>query len=211
MSHRATNWAMGIIGLRPAEKLLLLCLADRHNPDMGCFPDQATLARDSCMSRSAVNDNLARLEAAGLIRRVQRLDPRTRRQRSTCYILGFELAAEARGGASQEPPQAAREEASAAPAEVGTDGEQAAGPCPDAGHGPCRISGRGPCPDSGQSRVRIPDTNPVREPVRREEDPPYPPSGPPRRRRRRPEDEGWEAVERRWLRGGPVDGAAQVH
>lgn len=211
MSHRATNWAMGITGLRPAEKLLLLCLANRHNPDMGCFPDQATLARDSCMSRSAVNDNLARLEAAGLIRRVQRLDPRTRRQCSTCYILGFELAAEAGDGAPQEPPQVSRPAASEAHAEVGADEEQAAEPRPDVGHGPCRISGRGPCPDSGQSRVRNSDTNPVREPVIREEDPPFPPSGPPRRRRRRPEDEAWEAVERRWLRGGPVDGAAQVH
>lgn len=150
MSHVATNWAFSQTGLRPAEKLLLLCLADRHNPDLGCFPSQDRLAGDAGMSRASVNDNLARLEARGLIRREQRLDPRTKRQQPTRYILGFEDCF------TQEPcPESGHGIA-------GTEAEHKAEPCPENGHGPC--------PDSGPTRVQNLDTNLVREPVREEEE-----------------------------------------
>lgn len=65
-------------------------LADRHNPDYGCFPSQDQLACDAEMSVSSLNDHLAKLEEMGLIRRVRRINPETRRQMSTRYILGFE-------------------------------------------------------------------------------------------------------------------------
>jgi DNA-binding MarR family transcriptional regulator len=62
MSHKATNWAFQQRGLKPAERVVLLCLADRHNPDHGCFPSQEQLAADCEMSRSGLNVHLDALE-----------------------------------------------------------------------------------------------------------------------------------------------------
>lgn len=90
MSHEATNWAVRQRGLQPATKIVLWHLADRHNPDHGCFPEQARLAADCEMSRSSLNNHLNSLEAKGLIRRIRRVDPTSRKQLSTRYILGFE-------------------------------------------------------------------------------------------------------------------------
>ena len=95
MSHKATNWAVGLRGIKPIAKILLWHLADRHNPDSGCFPDQATLARDCEISRGSVNRHLIDLEDAGLVKRVPRVDPVTRRQLSTRYFLAFEDGFEA--------------------------------------------------------------------------------------------------------------------
>ena len=92
MSHEATNWAFKQRGLKPATRVVLLYLADRHNPDYGCFPSQAQLAADCEMSRASVNNHLEELERAGLIRRERRINPETRKQMSTLYILGFEEA-----------------------------------------------------------------------------------------------------------------------
>ncbi|PKP62913.1 MAG: GntR family transcriptional regulator, partial [Alphaproteobacteria bacterium HGW-Alphaproteobacteria-8] len=36
MSHDATNWAIQRRGLKPATKIVLWHLCDRHNPDFGC-------------------------------------------------------------------------------------------------------------------------------------------------------------------------------
>lgn len=180
MSHSATNWAIKQRGLKPATKIVLWHLCDRFNPDYGCFPSQDRLAEDCEISRSTLNEHLALLEAARLLRRVPRLHPITKRQMPTRYILGFE------------------------PGFVLDDGN----PCPEIGHGnatldenlnetkgfevesplapkPCPISGHGdearpvsdftpdPCPENAQSRVRNPDTNlvsePLREPVKEEE------------------------------------------
>ena len=91
MSHKATNWAFEQQGVKPSAKLVLLCLADRHNPDKGCFPSQETLAIDACMSRRSVNDQLNILENLGLIVRKQRIDPATGKHKSTEYLLNFEL------------------------------------------------------------------------------------------------------------------------
>lgn len=154
MSHVATNWAFAQRDLKPATKLILLCLADRHNPDIGCFPSQETLARDACISRSALNQHLKSLESAGLIRREIRFNPTTHRQKSTRYILGFEDGF-------------IPDDASPCPdSGHGTQKEQNGEPCPVSGHGAVSGFGAKPCPDLGQSRVRNPDTNPVREPLR---------------------------------------------
>lgn len=83
--------------MKPATKIVLWFLCDRHNPDFGCFPTQARLAEDAEMSISALNEHLALLERAGLIRRLRSHDPRTRRRQATRYILGFE------DGFTQEP------------------------------------------------------------------------------------------------------------
>ncbi|WP_323043034.1 helix-turn-helix domain-containing protein [Gemmobacter sp.] len=90
MSHKATNWAFQQRGLKPATWRVLVMLADRHNPDNGCFPSQQQLAVDAEMSVSSLNDHLAKLEEIGLIRRVRRINPDTRKQMSTRYIFGFE-------------------------------------------------------------------------------------------------------------------------
>lgn len=90
MSHRATNWAFQQRHLAPAVWRVLVMLADRHNPDHGCFPSQEQLAVDCGMSRRSVNRHLETLEAVGLIRRMQVRDPATGRQRATRYILSFE-------------------------------------------------------------------------------------------------------------------------
>lgn len=150
MSHIATNWAFSQKGLRPAEKLLLLCLADRHNPDQGCFPSQVRLADDAGMSRASVNENLTKLEAKGLIRRHQKIDARTRRQQNTRYILGFEEEF------IQEPcPESGH-------GECETEDEQTSAPCPEIGLGAVSRIPAEPCPDSDESRVQNLDTNPVR-------------------------------------------------
>lgn len=90
MSHEATNWAIKMKGLRPIAKIVLWHLADCHNPTMGCFPTQAYLAQQAEISRASVNRILDELEAAGAIRREQKVDEKTKRQLPTRYMLGFE-------------------------------------------------------------------------------------------------------------------------
>jgi hypothetical protein len=181
MSHEATNWAIKQRGLKPTTKIVLWHLCDRFNPDYGCFPSQARLAHDCEISRSTLNEHIGQLEATGLLRRVPRIDPVTKRQLPTRYILGFEpgftpvdvvpcpkighgvlsLGLDPETSAETDPTTIISVE-----------------PCPDSGHG---IDGQAvsgfcpdPCPENDQSRVRNPDTNLVREPlskpVKEEED-----------------------------------------
>ena len=139
MSHAATNWAITQRGLKPASKMVLWHLCDRHNPDLGCFPSQDKLAYDCEMSRSALNEHLKLLEQAGLIRREQQINKHTRQQENTRYRFPFEA------------------DFIAAPHVVA--------PSPESGHGAVSGKSQIPCPENGQSRVRNRDTNPVREPV----------------------------------------------
>ena len=93
MSHEATNWAIKQRGLKPAAKLVLWNLADRHNKDTRrCDPDQTLLAYDCEISRSSLNNQLNILEDAGLIHRVNRVNPKTNRQENTFYILGLDFS-----------------------------------------------------------------------------------------------------------------------
>lgn len=162
MSHKATVWAIQQRGLKPATKIVLWFLCDRHNPDFGCFPTQARLADDAEMSISALNEHLARLEELRLIHRVRVHDPRTHKRQATRYILAFE------DGFPQEPcPETG----------VGSDGteeEQEGDPSPDSGHGAISGFPAKPSPDFAQSHLRNPETNLVREPlskpVKEEED-----------------------------------------
>jgi DNA-binding MarR family transcriptional regulator len=158
MSHKATHWAIQQRGLKPATKLVLWYLCDRHTTDYGCFPSQLQLAEDAELSSSALNEHLLRLEAAGLIRRIRRLDPRTRRQQSTRYLLAFEPEFH------EEPTP----ESGHGPDEA--DAERMGKPTPDSGHGPTPESETGPTPDLGPSRLRIPETNSVREQEEEEEE-----------------------------------------
>jgi hypothetical protein len=153
MSHDATNWAIQRRGLKPATKIVLWHLCDRHNPDFGCFPTQARLAEDAEMSISALNAHLAKLEELRLIHRVRAHDPRTHKRQATRYILGFEK------GFPQEPTPETRD------GFYGTDKEQYADPTPDSGNGAISGFPANPSPDFAQSHLRNPETNLVREPL----------------------------------------------
>ena len=177
MSHKATLWAIEQRGLKPTTKIVLWHLCDRFNPDFGCVPSQARLAHDCEISRSTLNDHLDRLEAAKLLRRVPRVDPVTKRQMPTRYILGFED-----GCAPHDPepcPETGHGDWPIPCGEAFAQGtDNPADPSPDIGHGnpPKAVSGfcPDPCPENAESRVRNPDTNLVREPlstlVKEEED-----------------------------------------
>ena len=188
MSHQGTNWAILQRGLKPTTRIVLWHLCDRYNPDFGCFPSQERLAYDCEISRSTLNLHLIRLETAKLLRRMQRIDPVSKQQMSTRYILGFE---------DGFPPESEDVKPETTPIDEQCDQK----PCPGLGHGdtrrehrqnnglnrhsrnyPCPESGHGPvsefdpdlCPKNSQSRVRNSDTNLVREPlskpVKEEED-----------------------------------------
>lgn len=154
MSHKATVWAIQQRGLKPATKIVLWFLCDRHNPDFGCFPTQARLADDAEMSVSALNEHLAKLEELRLIHRVRSHDPRTHKRQATRYILGFEE------GFPQEPSPDSGDGIE------GTEDEQRRAPPPDSGHGAISGFSGKPSPDFGQSHLRNPETNLVREPIR---------------------------------------------
>ncbi len=181
MSHEATNWAIKQRGLKPTTKIVLWHLCDRFNPDYGCFPSQDRLAHDCEISRSTLNDHLGQLEAGGLLRRVPRIDPATKRQLPTRYILGFEpgfTPADVVPCPEIGHGVAGDEETSEGAGTCSMDAPPEAAPCPDFGHGidPEAVSGfcPKPCPENSESRVRNPDTNLVREPlskpVKEEED-----------------------------------------
>lgn len=161
MSHAATNWAIQQRGLKPATKILLWFLCDRHNPDFGCFPTQARLAEDAEMSISALNQHLATLEDLGLIHRIRGHDPRTHRRLPTRYILGFE------NGFPEKPTP----ESGDGFVEIAAENDT---PPPETADG--AISGFQACPspDFAQSHLRNPEYNLVREPltkpVKEEED-----------------------------------------
>jgi hypothetical protein len=177
MSHKATLWAIEQRGLKPTTKIVLWHLCDRFNPDFGCFPSQARLAEDCEISRSALNDHLDRLEASKLLRRVPRVDPVTKRQMPTRYILGFEESF-----APHDPEPCPESGHGDWPTDIRDDVAPGIGdfvdPCPEIAHGigPEAVSGfcPDPCPENADSRVRNPDTNlvrePLREPVKEEED-----------------------------------------
>jgi len=82
-------WANAQRGLRPATKLLLIQLADHHNPVYGCFPGQKLLSDECEMSERSVRDHLGILEGLGLIRRIKSGGTGTRR-RSDRYVFAFE-------------------------------------------------------------------------------------------------------------------------
>ncbi|MCG3267765.1 helix-turn-helix domain-containing protein [Yoonia sp. I 8.24] len=89
MSIEAVRWAFDQRGLKPAAKLVLVFLADCHNRhSKRCDPSQALLASECEMSRASVNVHLKALEDDGFIRRIQRSNAKTKKQKSTLYVLG---------------------------------------------------------------------------------------------------------------------------
>jgi helix-turn-helix protein len=189
MSHQGTNWAIQQRGLKPTTRIVLWHLCDRYNPDYGCFPSQERLAYDCEISRAGLNTHLAKLEQRGLLQRVRRIDPNTKRQKSTRYILGFEedFGPFPCGGSDptiseitpfdpENPrPDFGHGRSADKQNESSTlKGKYVSNPCLETGHGAVSRKPPDPCPENGQSRVQILDTNlvkePLREPVKEEED-----------------------------------------
>lgn len=72
MSWRAVGWALEQGGLRSADKLLLIVLANRADKSGRCYPSIATLAADSALNKETVIVALRRLEKRGLLTRQKR-------------------------------------------------------------------------------------------------------------------------------------------
>ncbi|MBC7140383.1 MAG: helix-turn-helix domain-containing protein [Defluviimonas sp.] len=180
MSHKATVWALDQRSIKGTTKIVLWHLCDRYNPEHGCFPSQELLAYDCQVSRSGLNNHLRRLEKCGLMRRERRIDPITKRQMSTRYILGFEegFTPVPSAAAAGNPAEIASPEEKPCPnighGQLGEEpfANNALGcatvekPCPDFAHGAVSRKQADPCPENEQSRVQNLDTNLVREPLR---------------------------------------------
>lgn len=73
MSLDATIWAWRCRNLRPAQKLVLLSLADRAGEGHTCHPTIKRLCFDTELDRKTVIDALQKLEGSGLIRKTGRM------------------------------------------------------------------------------------------------------------------------------------------
>lgn len=171
MSHQGTNWAIQQRGLKPTTRIVLWHLCDRYNPDYGCFPSQERLAYDCEISRAGLNTHLAKLEQRGLVLRVRRIDPITRRQMSTRYILGFEddfTPGSGNSGTGSDSDLGADLDGGSGNNSGGKTGSSGAQilekPCPELRHGIASAEGhknkgfcgnpaQKPCPESGHRAV----------------------------------------------------------
>ena len=90
MSMKAVVWAIEQPDLSHGEFRVLMSLANRHNPDLGCFPSVSRLTDDCNMSRSSVFTNLTKLEKKGIIKRVGRVrsDGQQTSNEYTLYLDG---------------------------------------------------------------------------------------------------------------------------
>jgi len=166
MSHKAVNWALEQRTLKPGPWVILIQLADRHNKDTKQVnPEQSRLAADCNMSRATINRHLNDLEEAGLLNRVQRINPVTKKQLSTHYVLALDFAA---------PPiiEFAVSQTATRDLPVQTENVEP-DRVSDCDTVPVSQKTAIPCLKKGHSRVSNCDTNPVIEPVR--EPSPYPP------------------------------------
>lgn len=72
MSVEAITWAFAQTTDGPGPKLVLIALANRADDSGVTWAGQETMAGDCSMSVRAVRDNMKRLEAAGMLARIQR-------------------------------------------------------------------------------------------------------------------------------------------
>lgn len=155
MSHKATTWLSSIpaASIGNSEFRVLFHLCDCHNPSQGCFPTQAYLL-DACgVSNGTLNNALNALEAKGLIRRHRSWDGRTKRQKPTRYLLGFEIAAAS--GKGDPSPETG----------VGNAGEISPKPSPETGVGAVSKKHPDPTPKKGVSRLQPTGEVTCKEPV----------------------------------------------
>ena len=67
MSIDATNWAWGLQGLSPSEKLVLLSFADRAGETHEAWPSRSRLLLDTGITRKTLNKVLSSLQEKGFI------------------------------------------------------------------------------------------------------------------------------------------------
>lgn len=148
MSHKATAWLAGIAAadLGHSEFRVLFHLCDCHHPANGCFPSQAYLIANSGASNGTVNNVLNSLEAKGLIQRHRTRDGKSKRQKPTRYILGFEI----------KKPQE--------PTPNSGDGKDRK-PTPNSGDGAVSNPEADPSPTQRPSRLQPTGEEPVSKPV----------------------------------------------
>lgn len=73
MSLVATSWAWQQQGMSPAQKMVLLAIADHHNESTGlCCVSMKTVAKRACVGYSSCRRHAEHLETIGLITRVRR-------------------------------------------------------------------------------------------------------------------------------------------
>ena len=89
MSFEAVNWAWKQRKLSVHEKMVLLALANRHNPDYGCYPSIRKIVEDVEFSRSTVIRSIKNLQAFGLLA-IQEAKRENGSQTSNRYLLAFE-------------------------------------------------------------------------------------------------------------------------
>ena len=67
MSFEAVNWAWKQRKLTVHEKMVLLALANRHNPDYGCFHSISKIVEDVEFSKSTVIRSIKNLQVKGYL------------------------------------------------------------------------------------------------------------------------------------------------
>lgn len=65
------------LAMSPAQKAVLISLADQANDDGVCWPGVATIARRTCLSERAVQDAIAWLQTVGVVFREYRINSST--------------------------------------------------------------------------------------------------------------------------------------
>ena len=90
MSFEAVNWAWKQRKLTVHEKMVLLALANRHNPDYGCFPSISKIVEDVEFSKSTVIRSIKNLQVKGYLS-VEAAKRENGSQTSNRYFLSFEV------------------------------------------------------------------------------------------------------------------------
>lgn len=116
MSIDATNWAWTQRGLRTAQKLILLSLADRADERHACWPSLARLSLDTGLDPRRVKAAIREMCTAGLLSRAE--------------TPGRETAPRAGRASRHAVPSAPAEEAAAVPGTPTVPGASAVPPIP---------------------------------------------------------------------------------
>jgi hypothetical protein len=98
MSVRAIAWAFEQRVGSPVAKLVLVKLADRANDEGQCWPGMKYLEKHTELSHGAIKANIKKLEAAGFLRVIQRMEGNV--HKSNYYELNM---AQEGGGAREDP------------------------------------------------------------------------------------------------------------
>ena len=93
MSPKAQAWALEIVCDSGVQKSVLMYLANRYNEQLGyAFPSIARIAKETCWSKSAVENALKGLKASGLIQTNKQYSPSDGSYSSNrYYLIGYSV------------------------------------------------------------------------------------------------------------------------